>query len=126
MYRSSGRTRNFRHLSAATRWDVFGDEEFGAREVNLLSENNWLGQMTNGSMGRRHYNTTGGALAMIDERVQRSPAVLNEVRADRSIDAALKSLSRRHKKDKEEIEYALAKAIEVSKFTISFVPRLPH
>lgn len=140
MFRSLCGTRNLSHVVlATTMWDKISAEEGGARETELLAEDEWWGQMkSNGSMVRRYDNTTAGAVAMVDELVQMSPVVLTiqnemavqkkklvETLAGRSIDAYLKDLSKLQKEDLAEINTDLDQAIKDSKFTVT-VPSTFH
>lgn len=141
MFRSLCGTQNLSHvILATTMWGKVSVEEGAAREKELLSEGKWWADMKrNGSIVKRYDDTAGGAVAMIDELVQMSTVVLKiqeevaienkqlgETSAGRSIDAALKNLSKKHEEDLAEIKADLALAIEESKSTVPFTFRLPH
>ena len=136
MFRSLCGTSNLSHVTlATTMWDKVNPEEGGAREAELLSEDKWWGQMkNNGSLVRRFDDTTGGAMAIVNELLQKSPVVLKiqdeiavqkkqlvETQAGRSIDASLKDESRKQEEDLAEVTADLAIAIEESTFTVTLM-----
>lgn len=133
MFRSLCGTKNLSHvILATTMWDKVGAEEGGAREAELLSENEWWGQMkSNGSMVRRYDDTAEGAMTMVNELLRMPPVVLTiqdeiavqkklliETVAGRSINEYLEVLNRKHEEDLAEVKTDLALAIEESKFTV--------
>ncbi|KAL9107433.1 MAG: hypothetical protein Q9187_008426, partial [Circinaria calcarea] len=96
------------------------------REDELLSQNNFWGQMkAAGSMVKRYNNTQEGAVAMVTELLDMSPIVLtiqNEVavqkkklidtQAGQSINEALMQLSKKHDADLAEIKKDLVLALK--------------
>ncbi|MCJ1429209.1 hypothetical protein MMC29_007122, partial [Sticta canariensis] len=127
MLRSLCGMSNLSHVTlATTMWDKVTTEEGGLREAELLSEDEWWGQMkNNGSLVRRFDDTTGGAMAIVNELLQMSPVVLKiqeeiavqkkqlvETQAGRSIDASLNDESRKQRGDLAEVTEDLANAIE--------------
>ena len=130
LFRSLCGSENLSHvILATTMWDKVTPEEGAAREAELLLEDKWWGQMKNqGSMVRRYDNTTGGAMAMVNELLQKAPMILkiqNEMAiqkislidtvAGRSINAALNDLSKKYQEDLAEIKADLAQAVKDSK-----------
>lgn len=141
MLRSLCGTSNLSHvILATTMWDKVTAEVGDVREAELLSEDEWWGQMkNNGSVVRRFDDTTGGAMAIVNVLLQMSPVVfkiqeeiavekkqLVETQAGRSIDASLKDESRKHEENLAVVTADLANAIKESKFSVTLMFRLPR
>lgn len=133
MFRSLCGTKNLSQvILATTMWDTVSLEQGANREDELLSKNNFWGQMKDaGSMVRRYDNTEKGAIAMVTELLNLPPIVLKiqdeiavqkkqliDTQAGQSINEALMELSKKHDADLAEIKQDLVQALKESKFTI--------
>ena len=130
MFRSLCGSKNLSHvILATTMWDKVSPEEGTAREGELLSSDKFWGQMkSHGSIVKRYDGTTGGATAMVNELVQKSPITLKiqqevaienkpliDTKAGQEIHEALEDLSKKHADELAAIKQEISRALKESK-----------